>query len=91
MEYAKTGKPINLQAEKALMVSANDATAYLFEAGAVYVGIAGTVTLITSGMTQTTNTDAVTFRAVPAGMILPVLATRILSTGTTATGFVILY
>jgi hypothetical protein len=92
MLYTKKGHGINLQAEKALMVSANDATTYLFEAGQVYVGTAGTVVLITSGQAdQNTNTGASTFIGVPAGTVLPVLATRILSTGTTSTGFVILY
>ena len=82
MQHAKSGRPINLQAENCAVVSANDNT--VFEAGTVYVGYAGTVTLLTSG-----GTTGVFFAT--AGSTLPVLAKLIASTGTTATGFVILY
>ena len=88
--FTKKGTPISLQADTATMVSANDSTSYTFTAGQVYVGVAGTVALITVSADNTTNATAITFAGVPAGTILPVLARRIISTGTTATGFVIL-
>ena len=48
-------------------------------AKAVYVGIAGSVTLRAPG-----SSADVTFVGVPAGMILPVRASHIRATGTTA-------
>lgn len=45
---------------------------------ALYVGVAGDVTVILSR-----DTVAVLFKAVPAGTILPVRARRVLDTGTT--------
>lgn len=86
----KTGKPINLQAENALAVSATDATATIYEPGTVYVGYAGTVALIPYGADATVNTTKVSFFC-PAGSTIPVLTKRIVATGTTATGFVIMY
>lgn len=55
-----------------------------FTSGTVYVGYAGTVALVSA------NGSTGTFFA-PAGSIIPVMTKKILSTGTTATGFVILY
>lgn len=90
-QFTKTGKSINLHAEKALAVTATDATATIYEPGTVYVGIAGTVSLIPYGADATTNATKVAFPGVPAGTVLPVLTQRIVATGTTAGGFVILY
>jgi hypothetical protein len=53
-------------------------------ARALYVGVTGNVTILTSMGTQ------LTLVGVQAGQILPILATRVLSTGTTATGIVAL-
>jgi hypothetical protein len=49
----------------------------------IYVGVAGTVVAVMGG-------TAYTFVGVPAGGILPVQATRINATGTTATNLVAL-
>lgn len=49
---------------------------------AIYVGGAGDISLLTI------RGSTVTFANVPAGLILPVQATRVLSTGTTATSLV---
>lgn len=81
--YTKTGKGINLQAENAAAVSASDAVT--FEPGTLYVGIGGTVSVTTYG-----GTTAL-IRNVPSGTIIPVLATKVNLTNTTATGFVIFY
>jgi hypothetical protein len=53
---------------------------------AIYVGGAGAVKAILAD-----DTEAVTFVAVPVGTVLHVRATRVLSTGTTATNLVALY
>ena len=90
-QVTKTGKPINTQGENARWISATDSTAVIYEAGTLYVGTAGTVALIPYGADATVNTGAVTFPTVPAGTVLPILTQRVLSTGTTATGFVIIY
>jgi hypothetical protein len=50
----------------------------------IYVGGAGDVVAIIGGV-------AVTFTAVPAGSVLPIAATRINSTATTATALVALW
>jgi hypothetical protein len=52
---------------------------------ALWVGGTGAVSLITTGGQN------VTYAAVPAGTELPVRATRVLLTGTTATSIVALY
>lgn len=55
-------------------------------ARAVYVGGAGDVALMAIG-----DSAAVTFTAVPAGSIIPVRITRVMSTNTTATSIVAIY
>ena len=55
------------------------------EARAIYVGVAGNLAVnMRDGTTGT-------FTNVPAGSPLPIRATRILATGTTATGLISLY
>lgn len=70
---------------QAVAVTPSDTTN--FTAGdcrAIYVGTAGNITAVVGGL-------AVLFTAVPAGMILPVRATRVNATGTTAAAMVALY
>lgn len=50
----------------------------------IYVGVTGDVTAVING-------NAILFKAVPVGLILPIRATRVNSTGTTATNMVALY
>jgi hypothetical protein len=52
---------------------------------ALYIGGAGNVTIIDA------NGNTTTFEAVPVGMILPVRASRVMATGTTATNIVALW
>jgi hypothetical protein len=69
----------------AAAITPNDATN--FAGGAcrgIYVGGAGNITAIVGG-------SAILFTAVPAGMILPIVATRVNATATTATAMVALY
>jgi hypothetical protein len=51
----------------------------------LYVGVAGSVTLITSGG------DEVTLQGVPAGTFIPVQTKRVMATGTTASGIIALW
>lgn len=61
----------------------------------LYVGVAGDIKVILSGVTQADGTpptaaEAIVFKAVPAGSILPVIVDYVLATGTTATDMVAL-
>jgi hypothetical protein len=69
----------------AIPVTTSDATS--FASGAckwLYVGGAGNITAIVGGV-------AVLFTAVPVGSLLPIAATRVNATATTATAMVALY
>jgi len=69
----------------AIAVTPSDATN--FTSGAckgIYIGGAGNVTAIVGGV-------AVLFTAPPVGSILPIAATRVNATGTTATVMVAMY
>jgi len=59
---------------------------------AIYVGTGGNLTIL-GGNTKTTTpaTTPVTFKNVPSGTFLPVGATKIISSGTTASDIVVLY
>ena len=69
-------------ADDCLAKSASDTVA--FTPGQVYVGTAGTATIVSA------NNSTAAFLC-PAGAIIPVMTKMILSTGTTATGFVVMY
>ena len=51
----------------------------------LYVGVAGSVTLITAGG------DEVTLQGITAGSFIPIQTTRVMATGTTATGILALW
>lgn len=51
----------------------------------LYVGVAGSVTLITAGG------DEVTLQGVPAGTFIPIQTKRVMATGTTASGIIALW
>lgn len=69
---------------KAAAVTPNDDTV-LTTTRALYVGGAGAVAVRLAD-----DSSAVTLAAVPAGTLLPIRASRVLSTGTTATNIVAL-
>ena len=71
----------------AVEVTPSDTADLATPARALYVGGAGNISLKTVGNSQTT----VLFTAVPAGTVLPVRASRIMSTNTTATAIVALW
>ena len=70
---------------RAVAITPSDATNFTDGAcHAIYVGGAGNITAVVNG-------TAVLFTAVPVGTTLPVRATRVNSTATTATAMVALY
>lgn len=71
--------------EYAQAITKSDSIEYTPTRG-IYVGGAGAVAVIMEG-----DGGSVTFAAVPAGTIIPVRATKILSTGTDATNIVALW
>jgi hypothetical protein len=73
---------INLQAESAVAITKHDTTTY--SPSCLYVGTGGTVKVIDNSGNTTSFTN------VPDGSILPVLVTKVFSTDTTASGFVLL-
>lgn len=63
----------------------SDSTVFKFTLRGIYVGTSGDVTVVSAGG------DTATWKAVPQGMIIPVRATKVMATGTTATNLVGLY
>ena len=61
----------------------NDLSSYAY---GLYVGGAGNIAII-----GVDDSSAVTFVGIPAGSFLPVMAKRVMSTGTTATNIVALH
>jgi len=74
--------PFAITANDCVAVSKSDSA--VFTPGTVFVGYAGTATIVSAN-----GSTAAFF--VPAAQIIPVHTKMILSTGTTATGFVIMY
>lgn len=72
-------------AEDFFAITPHNSTNFTYAVRGIYVGVTGDVVAVTEGGA------AITFKAVPAGMILPVRAIRVNSTGTTATDLVGLY
>lgn len=72
----------NGSADDAFTIVPSDSVNFTTPARAIYSGAGGDITLVTPGGTT------ILFSAVPAGMILPVKATRVNATGTIATNLV---
>ena len=72
-------------AQNAVDVTPSDSADLTNDCRAIYIGAAGTLKLTMAGGTT------VTLAAVNAGVIYPLRASRVWSTGTTATGIVALY
>ena len=68
------------------VVTPSDSTEYGRAARGLYVGTGGSVVLV-----DAQSSKAVTFVAVPGGVILPVWHRRVNSTGTTASNLVALF
>ena len=71
-----------LTASDAVAITKSNSTVYNPMPAALYVGTTGNVNLVTAAGTT------VLFPSVPAGAILPVEFSQVLSTSTTASGFV---
>jgi len=65
-------------------VTPSNTVGFGFVARAIYVGTTGDITLVTP------NDVVLTFVGVPGGVILPVMCTRVNSTGTSASNMVAL-
>ncbi len=65
-------------AAHAFAITPNDGADLTHETRAIYVGGAGDVNLVTAGG------ETVLFKALSAGTVLPIRATRVLATSTTA-------
>lgn len=72
----------NAPASDAFAVTPSDSVNFTNGARSLYVGVTGNVAVVTPAGT------VVTFTAVPAGTVLPVEASRVNATGTTATSIV---
>lgn len=63
-------------------ITPDDSDTFANPTRAIYVGTTGNIKLVTL------DGDTLTFNSVPAGMILPVRATKVFSTDTTASNMV---
>lgn len=82
------GGDFSAPATTVVAVTPSDSTD-LTGARAFYVGTAGDVAIKT--IHGASNTTAVTLSSVPAGAIVPIQVTRIMSTNTTASNIIALY
>lgn len=82
----KSGDAQNFQASNAAAITPADGADLPDTAYGIYVGGAGNITVDMIGIGAN-----ITFLAVPVGTVLPIIATRVYSTGTTATNLVALY
>lgn len=81
------GKPgraigVDTPATHAEVVTKSDTDELVNVSRALYVGVTGDVVVV---MRDDAIATAVTFKAVPAGTVLPIRARQVMSTGTTAT------
>lgn len=85
-DYSTLSGGLDSPARNAIAVTPNDGADLTHAARALYIGVTGDVTLTPIG-----GQTGVLFKAVPAGAILPVRASRVWATGTTATNIVAIY
>jgi hypothetical protein len=81
--YDHHQSPVFYQAQNGTAVTASDST--ILNAGVLYVGTGGNVAVTTRGG------DNLIFSNVADGSFLPVVVTKVLSTGTTASDILLLY
>ena len=79
------GRPYSLEspAYSAAAVTPSDSADMTYVSRGIYVGVTGDVAVNMAG-----SGAGVTFKAVPAGTLLPIAVARVLATGTTATNIV---
>lgn len=83
-EWATQSTGISGPARNAAAVTPNDSTDLASSCRALYVGTGGTVSVVMGGG------QTVSFTA-PDGSVLPIIASRVNATGTTASGIVALW
>lgn len=83
--FSKFTSGLESPARNAFAITPHDTNDLTYATRWLYVGGAGTLKIITLGG------DTVTFGAVTAGSLIPVRATRVYDTGTSATDIVGLY
>lgn len=72
-------------ASRLFAITPSNSTDFTTDTRAIYVGTAGNIAIVTAAG------DVVTLSNVPAGTILPIRATRVNSTNTTASNLVGMY
>lgn len=77
-----TGASVSAPAAQWEAVTPSNSTNFTYFPRGIYVGVSGDVVAVDM------DSNAVTFKAVPAGAVLPIRPKRINSTGTTATDLV---
>lgn len=85
-QFSSFSEGLTSPADNAVAVTPNDSTDLTYTTRAVYVGGAGNMVVTMAG-----GGSNVTFTGIPAGSLLPIRVSRILSTSTTATSIVALY
>ena len=80
--FRRHGRSLTSPPEEAAVIVPDDAADLACVTRAIYVGGGGDLRVRMQGGAE------VTFPAVPAGAMLPLRLTRVLATGTTATGLV---
>ena len=85
IQYYEGNTQLARPAKKAMAVTKSDSVNFTWIAFGIYVGVTGDVVIVNP------DTTVVTFKAVPAGAILPVECIRVNSTNTTATDMVALF
>lgn len=84
-KYQGRADGITAPVRRGFAITANDGADLAAETRAIYVGGAGSVRLVLA------SGDEVSFAGLAAGMLLPVRASRVKATGTTATQLLGLY
>lgn len=80
--FSAQSSGINGPGDDAFAVTPSDTVTFAVAARALYVGTTGDVTLITKGGAT------IKFTAVPAGTVIPIRCTQVMTTGTTASTIV---
>lgn len=84
-KFGDTGNQLSAPATGAFAITPSDSTDFSTAVRGIYVGVGGDVVVVCK------EGGAVTFKNAVAGSVIPIRATRVNSTSTTATNLVGLY